>query len=140
LSAKSRRGSARPWPANFLCSELVRVCTKSAETVANLEAIGEREAVVLCEEAMRRGRAVLMRAASCVFRARVAGCRKDEIVPGYRVLLEFQEHVVWDRRIFSPGHLVDVRELARQARAQVEEKLAAERGPPAGICLRQGAA
>jgi hypothetical protein len=64
---------------------------------------------------MPRGKAVLMRAAPCAFRARVAGCRKDEIVPGYRVLLEFREHVVWDRRIFSPGHLVDVSELARQA-------------------------
>lgn len=132
MTAKSRRGSARPWPANFLCSELVRVCTKSGETVANLEAIGERAAVVLCEEAMRPGRAVLMRAASCLFRARVAGCRKDEIVPGYRVLLEFREHVMWDRKIFCPGHLVDVRELARQAQSQLEEMPTTERTAMAG--------
>jgi hypothetical protein len=132
LSAKSRRGSARSWPANFLCSELVRVCTKSGETVVNLEAIGEREAVVLCEEPMRLGKAVLMRAASCVFRARVAGCRKDEIVPGYRVLLEFREHVVWDRKVFSAEHLVDMTELSRQARSQVEEMPVAERVLSAG--------
>jgi hypothetical protein len=138
LIAKSRRRSGHSWPADFLCSELVRVCTKSDERVANLEAIGEREAVVHCEEAMPRGKAVLMRAESCVFRARVAGCRKDEIVPGYRVLLEFSEHVVWDRKIFSPGHLVDIRELARQAQAQVEEALAAERGPPAGRTAMAG--
>jgi len=100
--------------------------------VANLEAIGERQAVVLCEEAMQRGKAVLMRAASSVFRARVAGCRKDEIVPGYRVLLEFRKHVVWDRRVFTPGHLVDMRELARQAQAQVEAAPAAERVLSAG--------
>jgi hypothetical protein len=116
---------ARSWPMSFLCSELVRVCTKSDETVANLEAIGEREAVVLCEEPMPWGRAVLIRAASCAFRARVAGCRRDEIVPGYRVLLEFREHVVWDRRMFSPEHLVDIRELARQAQSRVEEMPAA---------------
>jgi hypothetical protein len=70
---------------------------------------------------MRRGRPVLMRAASCVFRARVAGCRKDEIVPGYRVLLAFREHVVWDRKLFSPKHLMDMSELARQAQSRVEE-------------------
>ena len=124
--------SPRSWPANFLCSELVRVCTKSGEVVANLEAIGEREAVVLCEEPMPRGRDVLMRAGSCVFRARVAGCRKDEIVPGYRVLLEFREHVVWDRRIFTPGHMVDMQELARSAQSQVEEMPATERVMSAG--------
>jgi hypothetical protein len=130
--ANSARRSARPWPANFLCSELVRVCTKSDETVANLEAIGEREAVVLSDEAMRRGTAVLLRAASCVFRARVAGCRKDEIVPGYRVLLEFREHVAWDRRIFSPEHLVDLRAVARQAQSQFEATPVAERVAMAG--------
>ena len=74
---------------------------------------------------MPRGKAVLMRAAPCAFRARVAGCRKDEIVPGYRVLLEFREHVVWDRKIFTPGHLVDMREVARQAQSQLEEMPAA---------------
>lgn len=124
--------STQPWPANFLCSELVRVCAKSGEVVANLEAIGERAAVVLCEEAMPWGRDVLMRAASCVFRARVAGCRKDEIVPGYRVLLEFREHVVWDRKIFCPAHLVDMRELARLAQSQVEEIPGTERALAAG--------
>ena len=117
--------NARSWPTSFLCSELVRVCTKSVETVANLEAIGEREAVVLCEEPMPWGRSVLMRSASCAFEARVAGCRKDEIVPGYRVLLEFREHVVWDRRMFSPGHLVDMKELAKRAQSRVEEMPAA---------------
>ena len=132
MSEKSPRRSARSWPANFLCSELVRVCTKSDETVANLEAIGDRVVVVLCEEAMPRGRAVLMRTASCAFRARVAGCRKDEIVPGYRVLLEFRKHVVWDRKTFSPEHLVDMRELAIQAQSQVEEIPAAERVLVAG--------
>lgn len=74
------------------------------------------------------GRAVLIRAASCAFPARVAGCRKDEIVPGYRVLLEFREHVVWDRRMFSPGHLVDMKELAKLAKlaqSRVEEMPAA---------------
>jgi hypothetical protein len=130
--AKSHRRGARSWPANFLCSELVRVCTKSREAVANLEAMGEREAVVLCEEPIRPGRHVLMRAASCVFRARVAGCRKDEVVPGYRVLLEFSEHVVWDRKIFVPEHLVDMRELARQARSQAQEMPAGERVLSAG--------
>jgi hypothetical protein len=132
LIAKSPRRSARSWPTNFLCSELVRVGTKSGETVANLEAIGERSAVVLCEEPMPRGRSVLMRAASCVFRARVAGCRKDGIVPGYRVLLEFREHVVWDRKIFSPDHLVDMAELARQTESQLAEMPAEKRTARAG--------
>lgn len=127
MIAKSRRRSEHSWPANFLCSELVRVCTSSAETVANLEAIGERAAVVLCEERMALGTAVLMKAASCVFRARVGGCRRDEIVAGYRVLLEFREHVVWDRKAFSPGHLVDMNELARQAESQSAAMPAAER-------------
>jgi hypothetical protein len=117
LIAKSNRGNIHSWPATFLCSELVRISTKSGETVANLEAMGDREAVVLCEEPMRWGKAVSMIAASCVFPAGVAGCRKDEIVPGYRVLLEFREHVVWDRTVFSPEHLLDLRELARQALA-----------------------
>ncbi len=81
---------------------------------------------------MRRGGNVLMRAASCVFRARVAGCRKDEIVPGYRVLLEFREHVVWDRKVFSPAHLVDMRELASKAESSLEEMPAVERVLSAG--------
>ncbi len=75
---------------------------------------------------MRRGRPVLMRASSCVFRAQVAGCRKDEIVPGYRVLLAFCEHVVWDRKLFAPQHLVDMRELESKAQLRVEEISAAE--------------
>jgi hypothetical protein len=62
----------------------------------------------------------------------VAGCRKDEIVPGYRILLEFREHVVWDRKVFTPAHLVDMRELARQAQSQLEEMPAAERVLSAG--------
>jgi hypothetical protein len=66
-----------------------------------------------------------MRAASCAFEARVAGCRKDEIVPGHRVLLEFREHVVWHRRMFSPEHLVDMKELAKLAQSRVEEMPAA---------------
>jgi hypothetical protein len=81
---------------------------------------------------MPRGRDVLIRAASCAFRARVVGCRKDEIVPGYRVLLEFREHVVWDRKIFSPGHLVDMRELATLAQSPLEEIPAADRVLSAG--------
>lgn len=124
--------SPRSWPADYLCSELVQVCTKSDETVANLEAIGDGAAVVLCEAPMRWGSAVLMKAASCAFRARVTGCRKDEIVPGYRVLLEFREHVVWNRKIFSPQHLVDIGELARRAQSQPEEIPRVERVLSAG--------
>ena len=73
------RRKARSWPSQFLCSELVEVRTKADATVANLEAIGEKEAVLLCEELMARGKPVLIKASSRVFRLRVAGCRKDEI-------------------------------------------------------------
>lgn len=73
-----------------------------------------------------------MKAASCAFRARVAGCRRDEIVPGYRVLLEFREHVVWNTRIFSPQHFVDLGALAGHAQSQVKEIPVAERVVSAG--------
>jgi hypothetical protein len=108
------------------------VSTKSDETVANLEAIDENAAVILCETPMRRGKAVLMKASSCALRGRVAGCRKDEIVPGYRVLLEFSEHVVWNRNLFSPEHLVDMQELAKEALLGAEKTSAIERAFSAG--------
>jgi hypothetical protein len=110
----SPRRDARSWPSQFLCSELVEVRTKADKTVANLEAIGEKEAVLLCEEPLSRGKPVLIRASSRVFRARVAGCRKDEIVPGYRVLVAFCGQFQWDQKIYTPKHLLDTKALAQQ--------------------------
>lgn len=73
-----------------------------------------------------------MRAASCTFRARVAGYREDEVVPGYRVLPELCEYVVWNRKAFSPTHLMDMRELANLAQAHLEEMLTGEPARAAG--------
>jgi hypothetical protein len=35
------------------------------------------------------------------------GCRKDEVVPGYRVLPDLRGHVVLNRKTFSPTHLME---------------------------------
>ncbi len=111
------------------------VRTKADATVANLEAIGENEAVLLCDEPMPRGRPVLVKASSRVFRARVAGCRRDEIVPGYRVLVAFCGQFQWDKRMFSPQHLIDMKELGQQNEMPAMKTMTAGHACSAGFMV-----
>ena len=112
--SKSSRRRVDSWPSEVLCSELVMLLTEpqmdgSESTAAIVEAISETEAVLSVESAIRRGRAIQVKASSWSFRALVVGCRKDEEMDRYTVLVRFEDSFRWTAEAFSPAHVLDLR-------------------------------
>lgn len=112
--SKLPRRRVDSWPSEVLCSELVMLLTKSQEDgsasiAAIVEAISETEAVLSVESAIRRGRAIQVNATSWSFRAMVIGCRKDEEMDRYTVLVRFENSFRWSAEAFSPAHALDLR-------------------------------
>lgn len=106
----------RAWPSDVLCAELVRLRTNSRELAAVLEAIGEMEAILWCEESLRWGRIVEVEASCWSPRARVTGSRRDKASQGYVILVSFLEPFRWTAEAFCPEHMLDLRKPAAIAR------------------------
>jgi hypothetical protein len=91
----------------------------AASVVAIMEAISHTEAVLSCDVPMRRGRAILVKAAAWSFRACVTGCRKDAESSGFLVLAKFETPFRWTAEVFCPEHMLDLRTLSKPDAASV---------------------
>jgi hypothetical protein len=93
----------------YLCSELVSI-TKSGTPLSlvvpgNLEAIGERSAMVLTEVPFKRGTKINITANSHVLRGNVERCRHDGPLGCFiEVRLDFESR--WSEQWFKPQHLL----------------------------------
>jgi hypothetical protein len=86
---------------------------QAGESIAAiLEAISETEAVLSSDTPMRRGRVIQVKATSWSFRACVAGCRKDEELGCYTVLVKFEDAFRWKADDVCPEHMLELRMLA----------------------------
>ena len=95
-----------------MCAELVRVRIDEAgsvrEEVANLEDISPSGACVQLETATREGADIEIVCARCRLKGKVRYCRFVEI--GYDVGVAFDQPRSWDRRRFTPKHLLQLRQ------------------------------
>ena len=101
--------SFSPYP--YLCSELVSIARKGAShspTVhGNLEAIGERSALVFTEVPFRRGVEISIQAGSRTLRGRVEHCRNDQPL-GCFIDVRLNPESRWSQQWFTPQHLLSV--------------------------------
>ncbi len=98
-------------PHPYLCSELVSItrhgAPESAVVPGNLEAIGERSAVVLTEVPFKRGTEISITAKSHILRGHVERCLHDGPLGCYiDVQLDSESH--WSEQRFRPQHLLDL--------------------------------
>ena len=95
-----------------MCAELVKVRIDEAsgvrEEVANLEDISPSGACVQLEAATREGADIEIVCAKCSLKGKVRYCRFVEL--GYDVGVAFDRPRAWDRRKYTPEHLLQLTE------------------------------
>ena len=100
-------------PFRFLCSHLVELKYNSpdspAESIVNLEEIGERGAVLESETPVQEGAAIELYCGRAVFAGRIVGVEAHEF--GWRFEVEFSAQTPWEPGEFQPGHLLDAAAL-----------------------------
>jgi hypothetical protein len=96
--------------ARYMCAELVNVRIHDAaeprEVTGNLEDISASGACVQLEAAAAEGADIEMVCAKCRLEGKVRYCRLTEL--GYNVGIEFAKRRCWNKRLFSPRHLLEV--------------------------------
>jgi hypothetical protein len=104
----------------FLCADLVKVRIEDADGAravsANLEDISASGACIQLEAAARAGADVEVICGKCRLKGKVAYCRHSAL--GYDVGVAFNEKGSWNRKRFTPKHLLKmptVMQAARQA-------------------------
>lgn len=98
----------------YLCSELVSIAGKQAGVVpANLEAIGERSALVLTDLPLRRGSEISISGSSYTLRGTVRTCHADGPL-GYYADVRLDPGSRWSKQWFVPQHLLAVGTAARR--------------------------
>ncbi len=94
----------------FMCSDLVTVrigdLAESREMIANLEDISPSGACVQMEAGTQEGTDIEIVCASCSLRGKVRYCRYTEL--GYDVGIAFDERRTWNKRRFTPKHLLEL--------------------------------
>ena len=95
---------------NVLCSELVAVRLRAKTIIANLDAIGDRGAMLSSAVPFRRGQPVCIEGTSSRFPACVLDCRRKGTL-GYEITLEFPKQFQWNKGLFTPEHMLDLKEL-----------------------------
>ncbi len=92
----------------YLCSELVSIATRDQPQApavhGNLEAIGERYALLLTEIPLAVGAKVAIRPGTQVLHGTVASCEFEDPL-GYFIELQFGVASRWSRAMFEPEHL-----------------------------------
>ncbi len=94
----------------FLCADLVMVrvgdSEQPREIVANLEDISPSGACVQMETAAREGADIEILCANCRLKGQVRYCRFSEL--GYDVGIAFDERKSWNKRRYTPKHLLEL--------------------------------
>jgi hypothetical protein len=93
-----------------MCAELVTVLFDADdghhEATANLEDISPSGACVQLETAAKEGTDIEVVCASCRLKGKVRYCRFVGI--GYDTGIAFDEPRSWNRKLYTPTHLLDV--------------------------------
>ena len=89
-----------------MCADLVKVRIDNREEVANLEDISPSGACVHFETAVREGADVEILCAGCRLKGKVRYCRFVEI--GYDAGVAFDRPGAWDRREYTPAHILEL--------------------------------
>lgn len=96
----------------FMCADLVKVRIDEAggvrEEVANLEDISPSGACVQIAAEARAGADIEIVCARCRLKGKVCYCRFVEI--GYDIGVAFDRPGAWDRRRYTPKHLLQLTE------------------------------
>ncbi len=93
-----------------MCADLVKVRigdpAEPQELIANLEDISPSGACLQLETAAREGTDIEIVCATCRLKGNVRYCRYTEL--GYDVGVAFAEPRSWDKRRFTPKHLLEI--------------------------------
>lgn len=128
-----------------LCSELVSVASQDerfAQTVANLEAIGKRHALVLMEIALPAGLDVSISNGAASLEGTVTSCRWEGPL-GYSIELRLRPESQWSRTVFEPAHMLDLSEVKDRSTSKVFPRGSTENFVPSQCnqyCTDEGAA
>ena len=98
---KERRSETRS-----MCADLVRVRIGDREEIANLEDISPSGACVHFEAAAAVGADIEIICDGCRLKGKVRYCRFVEI--GYDAGVMFDPAGAWDRREYTPKHILDL--------------------------------
>jgi hypothetical protein len=102
----------------FMCADLVTVRIEDAdgarEVGANLEDISPSGACIQLDAAVTAGADVEVMCGKCRLKGKVANCRYSAL--GYDVGIVFNEKGSWNRKRFTPKHLLKVPTVILPAR------------------------